>query len=200
MKLSDILLNESVDVKALAHDIDKVLASHDEDLNYKVFAQAVAAILQDQYGSHIFEDFSTELQKHLHTSSQKIDESFEYRSSTETMQVRGQEPKTKTYTSKFQGRTSDFNELLKAVDKIPDTVRSINLPDNTTLKPEGDWRTELKKRLSDINTEDVVNYSINSYYRVSDKESTDPIYIQFDTKSSLSLAKAMKRGDYGSLD
>lgn len=200
MKLSDILLNESVDVKALAHDIDKVLASHDEDLNYKVFAQAVATILKDQYGSHTFEDFNTELQKNLHTSSQKVDESFEYSSSTRTAQVRGQEPKTKTYISKFQGKTSDFNELLNIVDKIPDTVQSIKLPDNTTLQPEGDWRSELKKRLSDINTEDVTSYSIDSYYGVSDRENTHPIYIKFNTKSSQSLAKAMKRGDYGSLD
>ena len=64
MKLINILLKEDKGAQ-LAPLINKAIDQVDENLNYKDFAQAVALILKDEYGSHNIGPFMKELHSHL---------------------------------------------------------------------------------------------------------------------------------------
>ncbi len=62
------LRNEKEDIKmakTLANKFNKCIDEVDPDLAYYVFAQAVAKVLKDEYGTHNFKPFIKELQKRL---------------------------------------------------------------------------------------------------------------------------------------
>lgn len=63
MKFREII--ESKESDALAKAIDKAMIKIDDSMSYKDFAQAVAKILVEEYGSHNYEPFLTELKKNL---------------------------------------------------------------------------------------------------------------------------------------
>jgi hypothetical protein len=46
-----------------------VIAQTDENLNYDVFAKAVAKILKEEYGSHLYDSFVEEIKKNLNLES-----------------------------------------------------------------------------------------------------------------------------------
>jgi len=56
---------ESKESDALAKEIDKAMMEIDELMSYKDFADAVATILRDLYGTHNYMPFIKELQKRL---------------------------------------------------------------------------------------------------------------------------------------
>lgn len=63
MKFRELI--ESKESDALAKAIDKAMIKIDDSMSYKDFAQAVAKILVEEYGSHNYEPFLTELKKNL---------------------------------------------------------------------------------------------------------------------------------------
>lgn len=58
-------LNESAASDRLAAKIDRAIAEVDESLDYRELARAVAKVLADDYGSHLYEPFLSELKKAL---------------------------------------------------------------------------------------------------------------------------------------
>jgi hypothetical protein len=58
-------LNESSDSEKLAPKISKAITDIDDSMSYVDFAQAVAQVLKDDYGTHNYEGFINELKKHL---------------------------------------------------------------------------------------------------------------------------------------
>ena len=60
IKLKNILTESK-----LSQDILKAIVSNDPEMSYKDFAKGVAEVLIDEYGTHNYEPFLQELQKHL---------------------------------------------------------------------------------------------------------------------------------------
>ena len=58
-------LNESAASEKLAAKIDRAIAEVDDSLDYRELAKAVAKVLADGYGSHLYEQFLAELRKAL---------------------------------------------------------------------------------------------------------------------------------------
>jgi len=112
----------------------------------------------------------------------------------------------------FSGTFTSLNDLMKAVKKLPDTIKSIKVqanlssfnPDSIELNPKDnkDWRKEveniLKKALKEKGGNEIDEFTLRSYYGVG--RPTDPYYINLDSKSSRDFAERMGRGEYGSLD
>jgi ribonuclease HII len=59
------IINESADSDKLAKEIDKAIVKIDDSLSYVDFAHAVAKVLKDEYGSHLYNDFIKELKSKL---------------------------------------------------------------------------------------------------------------------------------------
>jgi len=64
MKLTKILI-EQTQADQLAPKINAAITSIDDSMSYVDFAQAVAKVLKDEYGTHNFEPFLQELNKQL---------------------------------------------------------------------------------------------------------------------------------------
>lgn len=59
-------VNEGIgSAKELAKKLDDLIVSIDEDMSYVDFAQAVATVLYESYGTHNYEPFIKELKKTL---------------------------------------------------------------------------------------------------------------------------------------
>jgi hypothetical protein len=65
MKLINVLLQEETSGNRLAMGINSAIEAIDPNLNYTDFAQAVAEVIKDEYGTHIIEPFMKELHSHL---------------------------------------------------------------------------------------------------------------------------------------
>lgn len=70
MKLSDILKEDlpfgneptqAREVTELAPKINDAILSVDDNMSYIHFAQAVAKVVRDEYGSHLYDKFAKEL-------------------------------------------------------------------------------------------------------------------------------------------
>jgi hypothetical protein len=64
IKLTDIL-NESPQSDKLSREIDKSISKIDDSMSYVDFAHAVAKVLKNEYGSHLYDKFIKELKKKL---------------------------------------------------------------------------------------------------------------------------------------
>lgn len=58
-------MREGEEYLVLSQKIKNAISSVDESLNYRDFAQAVAKVLKDDYGSHLFKDFISTLNSSL---------------------------------------------------------------------------------------------------------------------------------------
>ena len=58
-------INESKESKMLAKEIDKAIDKIDDSMSYEDFALAVGEVLEDAYGSHLYDKFMQVLHKRL---------------------------------------------------------------------------------------------------------------------------------------
>lgn len=123
----------------------------------------------------------------------------------------------KTYSVDWLGSTDSIEEFIELLKRVPDTIESIKIPinlnnfstsnDYKTIKPSGNWRSEvitiLKSALESDKSKSIDRYHLRSFYGIShmpNKNDTDPVYIQLDSKSSRDFGADMASGKYGSLD
>ena len=100
---------------------------------------------------------------------------------------------------------------------MPDSIKSITVPINTTIfssdqdqkeiKPVGSWRLEayttvqkvVEQHKEEGNTLEGIR--ISSHFPIGPKGADEhPIYVVVDTKESREFGDKMSRGDYGPLD
>tara|TARA_R110002012_G_C11664013_1_gene612489 strand:+ start:954 stop:1382 length:429 start_codon:yes stop_codon:yes gene_type:complete len=112
----------------------------------------------------------------------------------------------------YEMTTNNYKELLDAIDKLPDTIQSINVPielalfnpNKTTFDPknESDWRKRVKEIiLANTRRGDIVSYSVNSFYGTTSKDyDNHPYYVSFELPGSKEFGERMGSEEYGSLD
>lgn len=116
-----------------------------------------------------------------------------------------------TTSKEITGSTDNRQDLFKHIDSLPDTVKSIKVPINTSnFKTSSDYRVvgnspgykeEIKAIIEKVDSEYeekgqiVIKYILSAY-----GYEEDDLYIDFRTKESEKFGRAMSRGDYGSLD
>ena len=107
--------------------------------------------------------------------------------------------------------TADAKEFMMAIDKLPDTIKSIKVdtelsmfnPDNKTFKPsDKSWKEKVKAIVKKIvRTNKVIAYELSSYYGASSSNpDKDPYYIGYKKEGSEQFNKDMAAGKYGPLD
>ena len=123
----------------------------------------------------------------------------------------------KTYSVDWLGSTDSIEEFIELLKRVPDTIKSIKIPinlnnfstsnDYKTIEPSGNWRSEvitiLKSALESDKSKSIDRYHLRSFYGIShmpNKNDTDPVYIQLDSKSSREFGADMASGKHGSLD
>ena len=119
------------------------------------------------------------------------------------------------YSVDWLGNADTLLDFTRALDRIPETIEYINVPTDTgifnasttRIKPEGDWRKEVRTIVFKVVGEhekegnELEGIRISSYYGIGPKGADDhPIYVSIDTKESREFGQAMSRGDYGPLD
>ena len=121
------------------------------------------------------------------------------------------------YSVDWLGTADTFGDFKKAIDRMPDTIESINIPTNTTIfktsadsktiKPEGSWKSDVIITVGKVvkdhrdNGDDLEGIRINSYYGTGPKGSDNhPIYVSVLTKQGRKFADDMRSGKHGSLD
>ena len=70
-KLNELSEKKLAQAKKLADLIVTTIARVDPNLDYKVLAAAVADIMKDEYGEHLFRSFRGELDSHLQSNVQE---------------------------------------------------------------------------------------------------------------------------------
>ena len=123
----------------------------------------------------------------------------------------------KKYSTDWLGTADTLEDFKKAIDRMPDTIKSINTPINTTtfktskdyktIKPEGSWKSDVITTVGKVVTQhiqdgdDLEGIRISSYYGTGPQGSDDhPINIGIQTKKSREFGDAMRSGKHGSLD
>ena len=123
----------------------------------------------------------------------------------------------KKYSVNWLGTADTLEDFKKAIDRMPSTIKSINIPTNTTIfktskdsqtiKPEGSWKSDVITTVGKVvkahmdKGDDLEGIRINSYYGTGPKGSDDhPIYISVLTKQARKFGDDMHSGKHGSLD
>lgn len=123
----------------------------------------------------------------------------------------------KSYSVDWLGSTDSIEEFIELLKRVPDSIESIKVPinlnnfstgnDYKTMKPTGDWRSEvitiIKSAIESDNTKSIDRFHLRSFYGIShmpNKNDSDPIYIQLESKSSREFGADMASGKYGPLD
>jgi len=123
----------------------------------------------------------------------------------------------KTYSVDWLGSTNTLEEFKKLLDRVPDTIKSIEVPTNLknfkssndfkSLEPKGNWKEDvlniIQTVIGDDKSRTVDRFTLSSYFGVSHmpgKNNTDPIYIQLHSQSSRDFDADMSAGKYGPLD
>jgi len=140
---------------------------------------------------------------------QFVNEKFEFATTT----LNG-----KKVNSTFQGKTSNMNDFIKHIKELPETLKSIKVPIETSaFSPNSETfdgpiksgdKAKIIKIIKDVTKEfkkkgdPIYEYGIRSFYGVlsADREVKDPVYVSFRTKAHDKFGQAMSRGDHGSLD
>jgi hypothetical protein len=68
LKDYNYIVQESNDVDSLASAINSAIISIDDSMHYRDFAEAVAKVIRDEYGSHLYVPFQKEIKKALKES------------------------------------------------------------------------------------------------------------------------------------
>ena len=123
----------------------------------------------------------------------------------------------KTRQSEFTGQSDNLQDFLKALDRLPDTIKSIKVPidtklhktsaDKKTIVPNQGWKQEVEqivKQVVDKANEEgssVDQFILATYGGQFEKDpSTAEYYIDLRTSRSREFGKDMASGKYGSLD
>lgn len=122
MKLLNILLEENKGM-LLVPLINKAIDQIDPNLNYKDFAQAIAIIIKDEYGSHNLNPFMDELHAYLGMSEVKegANDNLEVEISYTNY--------GKLYAIKFNGEKQRGEDGQKAIKYLENTA-NMKLPSN----------------------------------------------------------------------
>ena len=112
----------------------------------------------------------------------------------------------------YEVTTNNYRELLDAIDKLPDTIQSINVPIELSMfnpdkksfdpKQDSDWRKRIKEIiLANTRRGDIVSYSLNSYFGTASKDyDKHSYYVSFELPGSKEFGEKMRSGAHGSLD
>lgn len=112
----------------------------------------------------------------------------------------------------YQTDVKNFKDLMKAIDKLPDTIEEISVPvdlkvfasQSKKIKPSKskNWRKEvqdtLKKTLKDKASKDLDTFSLKSYFGTLGNPDTSSYYVQLSSKGKRDFGDAMSKD--GSLD
>tara|TARA_R110000772_G_scaffold40358_6_gene94504 strand:+ start:4019 stop:4390 length:372 start_codon:yes stop_codon:yes gene_type:complete len=118
----------------------------------------------------------------------------------------------KFLNEKFDAKVNSLKDLLKAIKKLPDTIRRIDVPvdllkfasqaTKVIPKDNKDWKKEvesiLKSTLKGKGGKDINSFKLNSY--TGRGAADDSYYIALDSKESIEFADSMGKGKGGSLD
>lgn len=120
----------------------------------------------------------------------------------------------KTRESNLTGKADNIKDFFKAINRLPDTIKSIKVPINSSsfktssdykkIEPVQGWKEEVKKTILDVvdqhkdKNEVVDSFELSTYG--FDAKPTDDFYIQLRTKQSEKFGKDMAAGKYGPLD
>tara|TARA_R110000824_G_scaffold35234_1_gene110694 strand:+ start:2716 stop:3144 length:429 start_codon:yes stop_codon:yes gene_type:complete len=112
----------------------------------------------------------------------------------------------------YEHKTKDYRDLIKAIDKLPDTIDGLTLPTEiqmfnpTTEKLNPTIDNDWKKRAKDIvlamtRRGDILSYSLSSYFGTVNKDyGNHPYSISFELPGSKEFGERMRSGEHGSLD
>ena len=115
-------------------------------------------------------------------------------------------------TNPYAFKTNDYKEMLDFVDKLPDTIKYINVPtelqlhnpDDTTFDPtkHSNWKDKIKEIILSLTRRgEIVSYSIDSYYGTTTKDyDKHPYHISFELPGSKDFGDMMGNEEFGSLD
>ena len=112
----------------------------------------------------------------------------------------------------FESEGKSLKDLLKAINKLPDTISSISVPvDLDTFASQSikidpsdkNWKKEvektLKETLKDKKAKTIDTFQLKSYFGRGGK-ATDSYYIKLSSQGSRDFASDMGKGKFGSLD
>ena len=101
----------------------------------------------------------------------------------------------------YEFQTNDYKELLDAIDKLPETIKGLSLPNSahhantsvkTTLTPSKDtnWKDTAKQIILALTRRgEIKSYSINSYYGTVSKDyEKHPYYVSLELKGAVDLS------------
>ena len=112
----------------------------------------------------------------------------------------------------YEHQTKDYKDLIKAIDKLPDTIEGLTLPTEiqmfnpTTEKLNPMIDNKWKKRAKDMvlamtRRGDILSYSLSSYFGTGNKDyASHPYYISLELPGSKEFGERMRSGEHGSLD
>ena len=112
----------------------------------------------------------------------------------------------------YEHHTKDYRDLIKAIDKLPDTIDEITMPREIQMfnpakivfnpDRQKDWKERVKKIIVALARRgDILSYSLSSYFGTGNKNyDKHPYYISLELPGSKEFAERMRSGEYGSLD
>jgi len=118
--------------------------------------------------------------------------------------------------SKYQGKTNNLDDLFNAIDKLPDTIKSIKVPINTNniqptnvdfkiFTPQAGYKEEIKSIITQLvdeyesEGENITSFVISSFDGGFNEDKAS-YYITLTTKRSNDFSDNMSKGKFGSLD
>ena len=112
----------------------------------------------------------------------------------------------------YEYKTTDYRDLIKAVDNLPNTIESLGIPTEVKMfspktetyapNKDSDWRGRVKKMvLGLLRRGDILSYSLSSYFGTTNKDyDKHPYYISLELPGSKEFGERMRSGEHGSLD
>ena len=112
----------------------------------------------------------------------------------------------------YELETDNYIDLIKAIDKLPDTIDEITVPTEIQMfnpskivfnpDRQSDWKERVKKIIIALARRgEVLSYSLSSYFGTTNKDyDKHPYYIGLELPGSKEFGERMRSGEYGSLD
>ena len=112
----------------------------------------------------------------------------------------------------YEHHTKDYRDLIKAIDKLPDTIDEITIPTEIQMfnpakivfnpDRQSDWKERVKKIIIALARRgEILSYSLSSYFGTGNKDyHKHPYYIGVELPGSKEFAERMRSGAHGSLD
>ena len=112
----------------------------------------------------------------------------------------------------YELETDNYIDLIKAIDKLPDTIDEITVPTEIQMfnpskmvfnpDRQSDWKERVKKIIVALARRgDILSYSLSSYFGTGNKDyDKHPYYISLELPGSKEFAERMRSGEHGPLD